>query len=125
MKSLSIEDIILFHEKIINQTGGSKGIRDKKLIESSINRAFATYGGKDLYPELIQKVSVITYSLINNHGFIDGNKRIGISTMIILLKINQIDIKYTQEELINLGLEIARGNIKENGILNWIKNHIE
>lgn len=90
MIELSLENIILLHEKIINQTGGSSGIRDKGLIESAIKRAFMTYDGKDLYLELIDKVAVTTYSLINNHGFIDGNKRIGIVVMLLLLKINNI-----------------------------------
>jgi death-on-curing protein len=75
MRFLVIENIILFHEKIIKETGGSDGVRDRGLIESALNRAFMTYEGKDLYPGTIEKVAVITHSLISNHGFIDGNKR--------------------------------------------------
>ncbi len=120
MKELSLENIILLHEKIINRTGGSNGIRDKGLVESALKRASITYDGKDLYLEDIDKIAVTTYSLINNHGFIDGNKRIGIVVMLIMLKMNDFIISY---ELIELGLGIANGKIKEEYIINWIDNH--
>jgi death-on-curing protein len=125
MKTLSVENIILFHEKIIKETGGSAGVRDRGLIESALNRAFMTYDGKDLYPTIIDKIAVITYSLINNHGFVDGNKRIGIAVMIILLKMNNIKVYYTQQELIDLGLKTAEGLMKEKDILNWIKERVK
>ena len=88
MRTLNIDNIILFHEKIIKETGGIHEIRDKGLIESALNWAFMTYDNKDLYPSIIKKIAVVTYSLINNHGFADGNKRIGIAVMLIFLKMN-------------------------------------
>ena len=124
MKVLKLENIILFHEKLVKETGGSTGIRDTGLVESALNRAFMTYDGMDLYSSNFEKIAVIVYSLINNHGFVDGNKRIGISVMIILLKLNNINISYTQQELIELGLKIAEGTFKEKDILNWIKERI-
>lgn len=125
MKMISIENLILFNKKIIKETGVSTGIRDISLIDSALNRALTTYNEQDLYPSIIEKISVITYSLINNHAFVDGNKRIGVATMILLLKINNINIQYTQKELIDLGLKIAEGLIKENDIVNFIKEHIK
>jgi len=86
IKFLSVENVIIFHEKIIKETGGSYGIRDRGLIESALNRAFMTYDGKDLYSDNIEKISVIAHSLICNHGFVDGNKRIGVAVMVIMLK---------------------------------------
>jgi death on curing protein len=123
MRFLNIENVILFHEKIIKETGGSAGIRDRGLIESALNRAFMTYDGKDLYPNIIEKISAIVHSLICNHGFVDGNKRIGVAVMVILLKMNNIKMYYTQKELIDFGLKTAEGFMKENDILNWIKEH--
>lgn len=125
MRFLSVDDIVLFHKKIIKATGGSTSIRDIGLVESALNRALMTYDGKDLYPDIIEKIAVVTHSLITNHGFVDGNKRIGVTVMILLLKINNIKIEYTQKELINLGLKVAEGTWKEKDILNWIKKHIE
>lgn len=125
MKVLSIENIILFQEKIIYETGGSAGIRDVGLIESALNRAFASYDGIDLYSSIIDKISAITHSLVGNHGFIDGNKRIGVSVMILLLKINNVKVYYSQKELIDLGLKTAEGLMKEKDISNWINDHIK
>lgn len=124
MRFLSIENIVLFHEKIVRETGGSSGIRDRGLIESALNRAFMTYDGKDLYPSIIEKIAVIAHSLISNHGFVDGNKRIGVAVMLILLRMNNINVSYTQKELIDLGLKTAEGILKEKDILNWINEHI-
>lgn len=123
MEMIALEEIIIFHEKIIEKTGGSQGIRDIGLIESAINRPFQTYDGIELYPEIESKISAITYSLINNHGFVDGNKRIGVSVMLLLLKLNDIKIEYKQEELVDLGIKIAENKYKEEDIKKWIESH--
>ena len=123
MEMIALEEIIIFHEKIIEKTGGSQGIRDIGLIESAINRPFQTYDGIELYPEIESKISAITYSLINNHGFVDGNKRIGVSVMLLLLKLNDIKIEYKQEELVDLGIKIAENKCKEEDIKKWIESH--
>lgn len=123
MKSISIEELLVFQRKIIDKTGGAIGIRDLGLIESALNKSFATFDGLDLYTELEEKISVITYSLIKNHGFVDGNKRIGVAVMLLLLRLNRIKIIYTQAELSEFGLGIADGSLKEEDIKNWIQDH--
>ena len=123
MKTISLEELLVFHRKIIEKTGGSKGIRDLNLIESALNRAFVTFESKDLYKDIIDKIAAITYGLIQNHGFVDGNKRIGIAFMLFLLKLNELKIRYSQKELINLGLGIADGLITEENLRNWIRHH--
>ncbi len=123
MRNLSLADIILLHEKVIAKTGGSQGIRDINLIESGIGRAFATFDGKDLYKTIEAKIAVITHSLISNHGFIDGNKRVGIVAMLLLLKLNGYTLCYSQQELIDLSLGIAAGKFNEHDIQAWITGH--
>ncbi|HHY06441.1 MAG TPA: type II toxin-antitoxin system death-on-curing family toxin [Clostridia bacterium] len=123
MKTISLSDIIIFHEKIVQATGGSDGIRDFGLIESALSSAFVTFDGKDLYEDTEDKISAITFALIKNHCFVDGNKRIGVAVMLLLLNLNNINISYSQEELINLGLEIAGGMIGIKEIKRWINNH--
>ena len=118
-----MENIILFHNKIVKQTGGSDGIRDLGLIESALSRGLMTFDGRKLYESLEMKISAITHGLIRNHGFVDGNKRIGVAVMILLLKINNIVIRYTQKELIELGLGVAEGRFNEKDILAWIESH--
>ena len=120
---IDIEDVLLFHEKIIKQAGGSDGMRDIGLIESAIKRPFATFDGTQLYLDDIDKISCMVYSLINNHGFVDGNKRIGIAVMLLLSRLNGIELIYDQKELVELGLNIASGKSKENEIKIWIDKH--
>lgn len=124
MKTLQIKDIIKLHSKMIAATGGASGIRDIGLVESAFNRCHSSFGGQDLYPEVIEKISVTAYSLINNHGFIDGNKRIGIAVMLMLLKLNDLQITYSQTELVDLGAGVASGEINEDGIEKWIERHL-
>jgi death on curing protein len=123
MKNLSVEQILQFHTKIVKATGGSDGIRDLGLIESALKKAEATFDGQELYEGDIKKISVITFALIKNHGFIDGNKRIGVATMLLLLRFNEISVKYEQEELIELGLKTAEGKFREENIQQWIEEH--
>jgi death-on-curing protein len=116
MISIDIDNVLLFHKKIVEQTGGSKEIRDLGLIESGLNRGSATFDGIDLYKEIEEKISAITHGIVKNHGFVDGNKRIGVSVMLLLLKLNSIPIKYSQQELIELGLKVADGTFSEEDI---------
>lgn len=123
MKYITINYIIKLHEKLIIATGGSSGIRDIGLLESAIENSKATFAGEDLYKSIEGKCSNICYSIINNHAFIDGNKRIGIYVMLMLLEYNGVELIFTQKELIDLGLDTAKGEMKQENILDWIKNH--
>jgi len=123
MKYISYDYILKLHEKLILATGGSNGIRDIGLLKSAIENSKATFAGEDLYESMEEKCSNICYSIINNHAFIDGNKRIGLYVMLILLEYNGIKLYYTQTELINLGLGVAKGELEQKNILEWIKSH--
>ncbi|SMC88317.1 type II toxin-antitoxin system death-on-curing family toxin [Sporomusa malonica] len=123
MRTLSLSDIILLHRKLIDQTGGAHGVRDMGLLESALNRAHASFDGEDFYTTVESKIAAITYGLVNNHSFIDGNKRIGIAAMLLLLRINGYCLNYSQDELIWLGLGIAAGSLSETEIIQWIRRH--
>ncbi|SHJ97382.1 death on curing protein [Clostridium cavendishii DSM 21758] len=123
MKSITYSDLLYIHEKTIVAHGGSKGIRDAELIKSALELSLSTFGGEELYKTIEEKISVTSYSLIKNHGFIDGNKRVGIVALRLLCKINNINLKYTQNELTNLGLGVAAGNIDKEQIKAWILDH--
>ncbi|MFC5528718.1 type II toxin-antitoxin system death-on-curing family toxin [Cohnella yongneupensis] len=120
MNTITVEQLLIFHEKIITSTGGSHGVRDRSLLESAISKANQTFDGQDLYDGIVRKISVITYSLIKNHGFIDGNKRVGVSVMLLLIRINGLRINYTQEELVEVGLRTAEGKFNDEDIAGWI-----
>ena len=123
MNRISLDQLLLFQKKIIESTGGSSGVRDISLLESALGKAHITFDGKELYEGIPRKVSVITFSLIKNHSFVDGNKRIGVAVMLLLLRLNGYQIKYSQEELIDLGLGTAEGKYKEEYIEEWINRH--
>jgi len=123
MNFIGIDNVILFHAKIAEQTGGDKKVRDASLIEAAIKRAFATFGSNDLYPSLEDKIAAISHGLIRNHGFMDGNKRIGVCMMLLLAEMNGIKLRYTQAELVDLGLGTAEGRYDERYSREWICRH--
>ncbi|MCL2175176.1 MAG: type II toxin-antitoxin system death-on-curing family toxin [Treponema sp.] len=118
------ETIITFHEELINKIGGSHGIRDENLLDMSVNAPFQTFGGNDLYPTLIDKAAHLVFSLIKNHPFLDGNKRIGVTAMIAFLKSNDMNFTCTNEELAEFGLGLADGSYNEHYAQEWIRCHI-
>ncbi|MDO4618777.1 MAG: type II toxin-antitoxin system death-on-curing family toxin [Clostridia bacterium] len=120
---LTTDEIIELHSKIINRTGGSDGLRDINLLESAVYSAMASFADTESYPTTQEKAARLMFSLVTNHAFVDGNKRIGVFVMLMTLKLNNIEIKYTQAELISLGLSTAAGQTDYDGILNWIKTH--
>jgi len=121
----SVETVIAVHTELINKIGGGHGIRDENLLDMSVNSPFHTFDGDDLYPTLVEKAAHLVFSLIKNHPFLDGNKRIGVTIMIIFLKSNGIDFECTNEELANFGLGLADGSYDEQYAKKWILNHIK
>lgn len=120
---LTVEEIIELHQKLIERTGGSSGLRYLSLLESAVYSAASSYGGTEAYPSIEEKSARLMFSLTNNHAFVDGNKRIGIFTMLMTLELNNVRIKYTQAELVALGLSVADGKTDYQEILNWINEH--
>ncbi|MFR1323482.1 MAG: type II toxin-antitoxin system death-on-curing family toxin [Ezakiella massiliensis] len=124
MIRLSKSQIISLHKSLIEEFGGEYGIRDDNLLDLSINSPFQTFDGKELYLGPINQIVHLTYSLIKNHPFIDGNKRIGAHLMLILLELNGYYLEYSQEELIEIILSVAASTKSEEALLKWVKNHI-
>ena len=110
MIKLTVDDIMLLHEKIIDKTGGIRGIRDIGLLEMAVNSLFSSFGGEDLYKTVEEKGQQLCNSLIRNHPFLDGNKRIGILAMLVFLDLNGKKFNTINEEIISLGLNVAKGN---------------
>ncbi len=121
---LSKEQIIVLHEQLIKVFGGIKGIRDEKLLDLSVNSIHQTFDGNDLYPNVIHKAVHLGFSLISNHAFIDGNKRIGTHAMLIMLELNLYELEYTDLELIDIIMNVASSKKNEDDLLKWIENHL-
>ena len=120
---LTVDEIMELHEKLVAATGGSAELRDRGLLESAVYSADASFDDVEIYPTIEEKAARLAYSLISNHAFVDGNKRIGVFVMLMTLRLNSIRLVYTQPELIELGLQAASGIMKYEEILNWIKAH--
>lgn len=118
------EAVLRLHQKMIDSSGGSHGIRDMGLIESAVARASAAFGDTEAYPGVVAKAAAMGCGLAQNHGFIDGNKRIGMAVMLLILRRNGVALHYSQEELTGLGLSVARGDADIAEVVAWIESHI-
>lgn len=123
MTALTVEQVLKLHEMMLQATGGAKGLRDSGLLESAIYHAFASFNGNDLYPTIEEKAARQAYAIIQSHPFIDGNKRTGLLVMLVFLDLNGVKLRFTQEELIDLGFSIASGNKDDKSVLEWINHH--
>lgn len=123
MIRLSKPQILLLHEQLIAETGGSSGLRDEGMLDSALNTPFQTFAGKDVYPSLQQKVARLCFGLVKNHPFVDGNKRIGAHVMLVFLSLNGIELQHTQTELSEVILQLAAGTLQSTDLLDWILSH--
>ena len=117
------EKVLLLQQIVIESSGGSAGVRDFGLLDSAIESAYQTFSGEELYPTKEEKGARLGYNLVSNHAFVDGNKRIGLLVMLSFLAINGINLKYSDEELVCVGLSLADGKMTYEQLLNWINNH--
>jgi death-on-curing protein len=123
MKRLLGETVIAMHSELIAQSGGLDGIRDTAMLDASINSPFHTFDGQNLYPTIQAMAAHLAFSLIKNHAFNDGNKRISILSMIVFLDINGLPVDCTDDELVTLGLGLADSSITESELIEWIISH--
>lgn len=122
---IDIDEVEKIHDILIDKFGGAKGIRDKGLLESSMNRPFQTFDGEELYPSPIDKAAAIFESIITNHPFIDGNKRTAYVLMRLTLKNNNIDIHLGQSDKYDFVLKAASGQVTFDQIKSWIKDNLK
>jgi len=99
-------------------------LRDQGLLESAAYRPQASFGGEDLYPNLITKVAALAHSVAKNHPFVDGNKRTAYETMRIMLRLNGYDIHASEDEKFKLMIDLAESKITEDSLANWLEQHI-
>lgn len=120
MIKIDKEKVLLLHQLIAEETGGSVGVRDVGLLESALNNAYMTFGGEELYKTKEEKAAALGFSLISNHAFVDGNKRIGVYVMLTFLEAEGIKMNCTNDDVYNLGISVASGKMKYDEILKWI-----
>ena len=125
------DQFVKIHSLLVANTGGTDGVRDKNLLESALKTPFQTFDGSELYQTILDKASQFCYSLIENiytdlgdNVHLDGNKRIGVHLTLLFLKLNGVELSYSQNELIEFGLNIASGKVNKEDIKNWLHSHI-
>ena len=120
---LTAEQVLFIHYRLVSETGGEHGVRDIGLLESAIARPRATFDRHDLYPSNFEKAAALMESLVNNHPFVDGNKRTGIACTVLFLMQNGVTFSATNPELETFTLRVASSKIKHPQIVKWLENH--
>ena len=123
MIKFSKEKVLLLHQLIAEETGGAVGLRDEALLESALENAFAGFGDEEFYPTKEEKGARLGYTLVSNHAFVDGNKRIGMYIMLTFLEVNGVRIDCTNEELVEVGLSVAAGTMEYEELRDWVVAH--
>jgi death-on-curing protein len=118
---LSVDQVLRLHRMQIARFGGSAGLRDRGGLDSATARPQMTFGGEDLYPDLPAKAGALMHSLVMNHPFVDGNKRVGAMAAELLLTINEHDLHATDEEVIQVTLAVARGEVSAEALAIWFR----
>lgn len=124
IRYLSLAEVLNLHDRIISLTGGSHGLRDLGMLESALGQPKQTFGGHDLYPGLVEKATALGFSLITNHPFVDGNKRIGHAALEAMLMLNgkelEVDVNDAEAEI----LAVASGNRTRDQFQAWVRDHV-
>ena len=121
---LTLEEVLALHVRVLEQSGGMGGISDLALLDSALAQPRMTFDGQDLFPTIADKAAALGYSLIMNHAFNDGNKRIGHAAMETFLMLNEYELQAQTEEQERLILEVAAGNIRREEFTEWVVQHV-
>jgi death-on-curing protein len=108
----------------MDQSGQQSLVRDLGTVESAVAQPRQTFGGTDLYPGLAGKAAALGYSLIQNHPFVDGNKRAGHAAMLAFLRLNGRTLEATVDETERTILQVASGALDRTGLQAWVESHL-
>jgi death-on-curing protein len=124
MTFLTVGDILALHEEVVKASGGSAGVRDMGAVESAVAQPQAAFGGQELYPTLAAKAAALSFSLVKNHAFVDGNKRIGWAAMRVFLRLNGSSIATDVDEAERAVLSLAAGEMSREEWTQWVRGHL-
>lgn len=124
MRYLSLPEILELHNEIIKISGGARGVRDMRALESSLNQPRITFDRADLYPDIISKAAALCFFIVMNHPFLDGNKRVGHAAMEVFLILNGFEIEASIDDQENIILDLAAGEVDREQFTSRVNNHI-
>ena len=123
MRHVSLGEVLELHRRIVETAGGATGVRDLGALESAVAQPRMTFGGHDLYPDLADKASALGFSIIQNHPFVDGNKRAGHAALETLLVLNGAELVASVDEAERTILDVAAGRLKRETFTEWVRAH--
>lgn len=118
---LSLEQVLDLHRVQIRRFGGAVGLRDRGALEAALGRPQTTFGGEDLYPDVAAKAAALMHSLVMNHPFVDGNKRVGAHAGIFFLLANDEEPTFSGADLLQITLAVARGEVSAEALAIWLR----
>ena len=123
--TLSASQLVALHGELMKAFGGRAGLRDRALLESAAARPTATFDGEDLYPDLAAKAAALMHSLVVNHAFVDGNKRLGAAAAEFVVDVNGCRLRSSDADLENVTLSVARGELSAEELAIWFRQRLE
>jgi death-on-curing protein len=124
MRYLTLNEVLDLYQQVMEQSGGAVGIRDLNALESALAQPRMTFGGQELYPTVVEKASALGFSLVMNHPFVDGNKRIGHAAMETFLVLNGFEINASVDEQERVILQLAASELDRDEFTKWLHAHI-
>lgn len=125
IRYLTLEEVLELHRLLREQSGGADGIRDFGGLDSALAQPQMTFGGKELYPTLPEKAAALGFSLVNNHPFVDGNKRVGHAAMETFLVLNGWELAAGVDEQEQIILQLAAGDLTREEFTTWVQSHVQ
>jgi death-on-curing protein len=122
VRLLTAEELLYLHHRLIEETGGSHGVRDIGLMESALQAPMSGFGDQEFYPTLHEKAAVLMRSIVQNHPFVDGNKRSGISAAAMTLDLNGYDLTASQQEFEDFAVFVATDHPSVEEITGWLRS---
>ncbi len=120
---ISTDEVEQIHRVLVEKFGGVPGLRDRTGLESALARPFQTFDNNELYPSILGKAAALIESILTNHPFIDGNKRVSYTVLRLFLIQHGIDITASADDKYEFIINIASGTLKYDEILNWLKSN--
>jgi death-on-curing protein len=124
VRYLTLNEALELHRRVIGQSGGALGVLNLDTLESVLAQPRMTFGGKDLYPSIVEKAAALGYSLIQNHPFLDGNKRTGHAAMEIFLFLNGFEIESSVDEQETIVMQVASDEMDREAFTTWFRVHV-
>ncbi len=123
-RHLTIDEVLELHRLVIAQSGGSEGMRDRGLLESAVAVPKVTFDKTELYVTVAAKAAALGYSIVCNHPFVDGNKRVGHAAMETFLVLNGWQLSADVDEQERVILQLAAGQMTRPELIQWVEGHL-